>query len=99
MAKLTKKQTLHVSKLAKLTLSDTEINKFTEQLAKVIHLMDELNSVDTKDIEPMAQATDLLNVMRGDEIDTTRILSQDEALSNTENIKNGFIVVPQILNK
>ncbi len=99
MAKLTKKDTLRVSELAKLDLTSEEIDKFTPQLASVVDLMNELNEVDTKNIEPTAQTTKLENVLREDQIDSTQILSQDEALSGTENTKNGFVVVAQILHK
>ncbi len=99
MAKLTPKDTLRVSHLAKLDLTPKEIDKFTPQLSKVIDLMDELNEVDTKNVEPTAQTTNLTNVMRDDEIDVTNCLTEDDALSGTDSVKNGFFEVPQILNK
>lgn len=98
-SKLTKNDTKRVAELAKLDLTTSEINKFTPQLASVVDLMDELSEVDTKDIEPTAQTTGLENVLRIDAIKPENCLSQDEALSGTENVKNGFFVVPQILHK
>lgn len=97
--KLTKNDTKRVAELAKLDLTTSEIDKFTPQLIAVVDLMNELNEVDTKDIEPTAQTTQLENVLRDDKVDVTRTLTQDEALSGTENVQNGFFVVPQILHK
>ena len=96
--KLTKNDTKRVAELAKLTLTSSEIDKFTPQLTAVVDLIDELNETDTKDIEPTAQTTGLQNVMRIDAIDVTKILAQDEALSGTENTQNGFVTVKQILH-
>ncbi len=98
MAGLTKKDTLRIAELAKLKLVSSEIDKFTQQLSEVLHIMDELREVNTKNIEPINQ-TNNMNVLRNDEIDTTDCLTQDEALSGTNKIKNGFFVVPQILHK
>ncbi|CAN5319413.1 Asp-tRNA(Asn)/Glu-tRNA(Gln) amidotransferase subunit GatC [soil metagenome] len=99
MAKLTLDDTKHVAKLAKLDLTEDEINKFTPQLSKVLDYISELDEVDTKNTEPTAQTTGLTNVLREDEINPLYTLTQEEALSGTENTKNGFFVVPQILNK
>src|SRR5258708_6358959 len=99
MAKLTKKDTLRVAHLAKLDLTQQEIDKFTPQIAAVIELMSELGEVNTKEILPTAQTTNLENILRDDITDMTKVLTQDEALSGTENTKNGFVVVPQILHK
>ena len=99
MTKLTKKDTLHVSKLAKLDLTEKEVEKFTTQLSNVLGHISELSKVDTDGIEPTAQTTGLTNVLRNDEIDVTNCLTQDEALSGTENTDNGFITTKVIISK
>ncbi len=71
----------------------------TPQLSKVIDYISELSEVDTKNTDPVSQTTGLINIVRKDEIDVTRCLTQDEALSGTENIHNGYIVVKKILDK
>ncbi len=99
MTKLTKKDTLHVSKLAKLDLTEKEVDKFTTQLSHVVDHISELSTVDTELIEPTSQTTGLTNVLREDEIDVTNCLSQDEALSGTEDTENGFVTTTAILKK
>ncbi|SRR5258708_2934610 len=97
--KLTKKDTQRVAKLAKLDLTSEEINKFTDQLSKVVDYISELDEINTNGVEPTAQTTNLINVFRDDKIDVTSCLTQEEAVSGRDNIKNGYFVVPQILNK
>lgn len=99
MAKLTSNQILHTAKLAKLDLTQKEIKKFTHQLSAVIDLIDELSEVDTKNVEPTGQTTGLTNITRADQIKVEKCLTQDEAISGTDNTKNGYFEVPQILKK
>lgn len=97
--KLSTDDTKHVAKLAKLDLTSDEISKFTKQLSGIINYISELSQVDTRSIEPTAQTTNLTNVTRSDTAMSDKCLTLDEALSGTENVKNGSFVVPQILNK
>lgn len=99
MTKLNKNDTLRIANLAKLKLTPREIDKFTIQLSQIVSHISEFDEVNTKNVEPTAQTTNLTNVMREDKIDETRVLTQDEALSGTDKTKNGFFVVPQILSK
>ena len=96
MARLTKKQVLHVAELSNLKLTDAEIEKFTPQLDKIIEFVSTLNEVDTTNVEPTSQTTGLINVLREDEVKSDNSLSQDEALSNTDG-HNGFFKVKAIL--
>jgi aspartyl-tRNA(Asn)/glutamyl-tRNA(Gln) amidotransferase subunit C len=98
MAGLTHDDTKHIAELAKLKLSPSEIEKFTEQLSDVLSHIQLLDEVDTNNTEPTSQTTRLENVLRDDEIKADNILTQEEALSGTENTKNGFITVKQILH-
>jgi len=99
MAKLSSEDTKHVAKLAQLNLSEEEIKKFTIQLSNVLDYITQLNKIDTKDIQPTSQTTDLKNVYKEDKIDATRILTQEEALSGKDDTINGFFVVPRIIKK
>lgn len=99
MAKLNKQDVLHVAKLAKLKLTDAEVEKFLDQLSSVINHFEELNEVDTSNTEPTNQTTGLENVFRNDEIKSNQIFSQDTALSGSEEVYNGYFKVPAILSE
>ena len=97
MTHLTTDDVAHVALLANLPLTKEELEKFKDQLSPVISYIDELSEVDTDDVPPTSQTTGLENVMREDEIDVTRILSQEQALSGTEKTHNGYFVVDMVL--
>ncbi len=99
MAKLTQDEVLHVAKLANLDLNDDEVAKLTPQLSTIIDFVGELDEVDTKDVEPTSQTTGLTNVTRQDVVSPDNILTQDESVSGTDNIHNGYIKVPAILSE
>ena len=96
MAILSKADVVHVAKLAKLDLTESEIKKFLSQLSSVVEYIGELEKVDTTGIEPTSQTTGLTNVFRGDEIKPSS-LNQDKALSGTDKVHNGYFKVPAIL--
>lgn len=97
MAKLTKNEVAHVAKLAKLDLSEGEIKKFLPQLVSVIDHISELSKVDTSGVEPTNQTTGLENVFREDATVAENSMSQEEALSGTEEVHNGYFKVKAIL--
>lgn len=88
--KLTKDQVKHVAKLANLPLSEREEELYGEQLSKILEYIDQLNQVDTKDVEPTFNVSGQSNVMSKDE--AVASLSQEEALQNAPKKEKGFFV-------
>lgn len=96
-SKLTKADVLHIAKLARLELTDKEIEKFLPQLSSVVEFIGQLNEVDTTNTEPTSQTTGLENVERADEINLQSSLDQQAATSGTDEIHNGYFKVSAIL--
>jgi aspartyl-tRNA(Asn)/glutamyl-tRNA(Gln) amidotransferase subunit C len=65
---LTPDDVRHIAKLARLSLTDGEIERFTKDLGGIFALIERLGEVDTTDVEPTAQVTGLANVARVDEV-------------------------------
>jgi len=99
MAKLTTDDVLHIAKLAKLKLTGEEVVKFQKQLSSIVDFVDNLKNVDVEGIEPTSQTTGLTNSLRSDEVSSFQSLSQDEALSGSENTHNGYFKVGAILTE
>jgi aspartyl-tRNA(Asn)/glutamyl-tRNA(Gln) amidotransferase subunit C len=96
--KLTVEEVKHVAKLANLELSDEEDVHYQKQLSDILELVAKLQKIETINIPQTSQVTGEENVFREDEIDETRILTKDQALSNAARTKNGFFVVPKVLD-
>ena len=93
---LSKGEILHLAELSKLKLTDEEIEKFRIQLSEIIGYIELLNTVDTENVEPVAQLTELTNVSRKDVSSDAQSLTQAQALQNTKSTKDGYIRVNAI---
>jgi aspartyl-tRNA(Asn)/glutamyl-tRNA(Gln) amidotransferase subunit C len=87
----------HVAKLARLALSEEELELFRAQLSRILDHAARVTALDTEGIEPTSHAISLVNVFRSDE--TVPPLTQDEALSNAPLAEDGFFRVPRILDE
>jgi aspartyl-tRNA(Asn)/glutamyl-tRNA(Gln) amidotransferase subunit C len=85
----------HVAQLARLSLSEDETQRFTEQLNAILSYMEQLNEVPTADVEPTAHVLDLVNVFRDDTVHQT--LSAAEALANAPESTHHYFAVPRIV--
>tara|TARA_Y100000310_G_scaffold342649_1_gene446773 strand:- start:326 stop:610 length:285 start_codon:yes stop_codon:yes gene_type:complete len=85
----------HVAEVARLKLTDEEVKKFTPQLKETLEFFSQLQEVKTDIIEPSFQPVEVKNAMREDE--ETKCLSQEEALSLTENKKDGYFKGPKVV--
>ncbi len=84
-----------VSLLARLQLSDAQLQTMTEQLGQIVGYIDQLSEVDTEGIEPMAHAVELTNVLAGDEVVAS--LPREQALANAPQHNDRGYLVPAVL--
>ncbi len=92
---LTSAEVEKVSLLARLMLSSEEIDSMTSQLGKIVDYVDQLSSLNTDDVEPLAHAVELVNVLADDEVRPS--LPRDEALSQAPNRDDESYLVPPVL--
>ena len=93
--KLSREDVLHIALLARLGLTETEADKFREQLSNILENFEVLQQVDTKDVPPTAQSIALQNVMMGDEV--TPSLPESQILANAPRKKGDFFRVRAVL--
>jgi aspartyl-tRNA(Asn)/glutamyl-tRNA(Gln) amidotransferase subunit C len=87
----------HVARLARLALSEEELELFQSQLSRILDHAARVTALDTVGVEPTSHAIPLVNVFRRDEIAPP--LTQQEALSNAPLAEDGFFRVPRILDE
>jgi len=90
-----RKDVEHVARLARLALSDAEIEKMREQLNGILAYIEKLNALATDDVEPTSHAVPMVNVMRDDA--PGPCLPRDEALANAPDRAGEFFRVPRII--
>lgn len=94
--KLSRAQVIAIAELAKLQLTDDEIERFGEQLSHVLEYAARLEQLDTADIPPTATVLPLRNVFRDDEVRPS--LPRDEALANAPDAADGQFRVDAVLD-
>jgi aspartyl-tRNA(Asn)/glutamyl-tRNA(Gln) amidotransferase subunit C len=85
----------HVAKLARLSFSESEKETLAHELNDILKYMEQLNSLDTTNVEPLAHVIALSNVFRDDEARPT--VSRDEALKNAPAKNDEFFKVPKVI--
>jgi len=96
MAKLTREDVLKLAKLAKLTLTENEVDSFTKEISEILNYVEQLQSVDIDDLEPTYQVTGLTNVTRPDEIKDYGVSTED-LLKNLPAREGNQIQVKRVL--
>ena len=84
----------HVAKLARLELTEQEIEQFSKQLGDILKYAEQMNEVDTTGVEPMAHPIPAVNVMREDIVQYEQ--TKEELMKNAPLEEDGFFKVPKI---
>ncbi len=97
---LSDQEVRYVADLANLRLSDEEVTRMSHDLGQILTHIEQLNALDTKDVEPMAQV--LFNAgetatLRPDVPHTP--LSNAEALANAPASGAGYFKVPKVIER
>jgi aspartyl-tRNA(Asn)/glutamyl-tRNA(Gln) amidotransferase subunit C len=98
--KLTEDEVRYVADLANLRLSEEEVHRMSHDLGQILTHIDQLNELDTSDVEPMAQV-----LFAADEIATLRedvpqnCLTNREALANAPAKGSGYFKVPKVIER
>jgi aspartyl-tRNA(Asn)/glutamyl-tRNA(Gln) amidotransferase subunit C len=83
---------VHVARLARLALSDEELDRFGAQLSAILEAVGKVAELDLSDVAPTAHPLDLVNVWADDEPEPS--LSVEEALANAPAREGNFFRVP-----
>lgn len=92
---LSREEVLKVALLGRLKLSETELEKFTTQLNQIVGYVEQLQQLDTEDVEPMAHPLPINNIFRADEVKES--IGIDKALANAPKRDTEFYLVPPVL--
>ena len=94
---ISKKEVEHISELARIELSDKEVEKFRKDLSSILDYFDIMKKVDTKNVDPMTRSVTVENIRRHDEADKPDHASTQRLLATAPQEKDGFIKVKSIL--
>lgn len=93
--KISRDEVLHVANLARLELTDDQLDRFTEQLGSVLEYAARIEALDLSTTAPMEHPLPLRNVMRPDVVAQT--VDRDEVLGQAPAAESGQFRVPPVL--
>ena len=84
-----------IAQLARLHISDSEIDEVTGRITDILALIDQMQSVDTDDVVPLAHPLDLTQRLRED--DVTEFNRRDELQLLAPEVEQGLYLVPRVI--
>jgi aspartyl-tRNA(Asn)/glutamyl-tRNA(Gln) amidotransferase subunit C len=96
MAQLTRADVEHVARLARLALTEDEIEQFTRELGVILDHAEQVAALEIGDVPPTAHPLPLVNVLRADAPRPS--LDRDEVLAMAPDAEDGRFRVPRILD-
>ncbi|MCC7289258.1 Asp-tRNA(Asn)/Glu-tRNA(Gln) amidotransferase subunit GatC [bacterium] len=96
MSKLSKEELANIATLARLGLSEDELNRLGGQVGSILEFVEQLQKIDASGVKQTSQVTGLVDVWREDEVVRCE-LSREELLKNAPATEKGYIKVKRVL--
>ncbi|HEY9365856.1 MAG TPA: Asp-tRNA(Asn)/Glu-tRNA(Gln) amidotransferase subunit GatC [Agromyces sp.] len=98
MSEITAEQVAHLANLARIALTDEEIEHLTTELGQIMHAVEQVSEVATPDVPPTSHPIPMQNVFRDDVVGAT-VLTADEALAGAPESDDSRFKVSAILGE
>ncbi len=85
----------HVAKLARIAMSDSEVDALVPELNQILGWVEQLGEVDTEGVEPLSAVIDLKLRLRDDVVDDGDV--REAVLANAPDAQHGFFAVPKVI--
>jgi aspartyl-tRNA(Asn)/glutamyl-tRNA(Gln) amidotransferase subunit C len=86
----------HIARLARLEISDADLDAVRTRMQVILDYVDQLKKVDVTGVPPLDNAVDLTNVRRNDEVKPG--LPPEAALANAPSVAGPYFAVPRIID-
>ena len=94
---ISKQEVKHIAKLARLGLTEREIEKFQKELSSILDYIDKLKEVDISKVEPTSHSVLVENVMREDQESQKSKVKSQKLMDLAPETKNGYLKTKPIL--
>jgi aspartyl-tRNA(Asn)/glutamyl-tRNA(Gln) amidotransferase subunit C len=92
---VTNEQVRHIAKLARIAMSDEELERLVPELNNILRWVEQLAEVDTEGVEPLTAVVPNALRLRDDKV--TDGDCREEVLANAPNAEHGFFAVPKVI--
>ena len=92
---LDKQDVEKIAHLARLAINEDDVPTYAQNLSSILDLVEQMNSVNTDDVEPMAHPTDAVQRLREDEVRETNQRERFQEIA--PQVENGLYLVPKVI--
>mgnify|MGYP001575768092 CR=1 FL=1 len=93
---ITQEEVQHIAKLARLGLTEKEVEKFQKDLSSILDYFEKLKEVDISKIEPTSHSLKVENVMRNDEVQSTKPEVRKKIMDLAPETKEEYLKVKSV---
>lgn len=93
-----KQEILQIAKLARLHLTDGEVEQYRTQIGSILEYVDELRELKTDDVSELQCAVEMVNIFREDETTPRNVKERDSALENFPNREGDLMKVQAVFD-
>jgi len=94
---ISKEEVKHIAKLARLGLTQKEIEKMQKELSSILDYIEKLKEVDVSNVEPMSHSVEVKNIMRKDEKSRKYEVKSSRLMGLAPETREGYLKVKSIL--
>ena len=84
-----------IAELARIRIAEDQIGEVTQRITDILHMVDQLQAVDTSAVEPMANPLDATQQLRADEVSECNRRDAFQAIAPA--VENGLYLVPKVI--
>ena len=84
-----------IAALARIRIGDDQIGQVTRRISEILHMVDQLQAVDTSEVEPLANPLDATQRLRPDEVTEDNRRDAFQAIAPA--VENGLYLVPKVI--
>lgn len=96
---ISKEKVKEIAKLAKISLTEREVEKFQKELSKILDYIETLKKVNVEGIEPLSHSLSFENIMRKDEFEKEFFFEFENLIEQFSDKKENFLKVKKIIQK
>ena len=94
--KVSEEELVHIAHLARLALDPQEVPRLSDELARILALVDEMNAVETANLPPMAHPVEMVQRLRPDEVREPD--RRDLLQRGAPEVEDGLYLVPRVID-
>jgi aspartyl-tRNA(Asn)/glutamyl-tRNA(Gln) amidotransferase subunit C len=95
--KISPEEVEHIAELARIDLIEEEKKEFSRELSDILRYIEQLQKVDTENVDPVSQVTGVVNVLREDIVEECDEKTRKRIIDNFPEEKDGYIKVKQVM--